>query len=206
MYAGMDVLFPQAFAELLHHFETMASDELLSRCSRQRTTNMNESMHQKVALMMHKCKSHSTLRLDFGVGNLMMSQNVGHEKASLLNVLGVVGEDISKYLKFKDHRSFLSASRKHKLEEGTTHQHRRKVNERFVREGRNRGGNRDEDVNVVAGGSGIGTVGPTVPIPEPPGVSEGDNGSVVATEVNVGASGVNEGNSDSAYPGRGGGD
>ena len=44
VYAGLNFLYPQAFAELLYKFEALRSDELLIRCSRQATTNMNESM------------------------------------------------------------------------------------------------------------------------------------------------------------------
>ena len=33
MYAGMDCLYPQAWAELVYHFEALSCDELMSRCS-----------------------------------------------------------------------------------------------------------------------------------------------------------------------------
>ena len=44
-YAGMDMLVPQAFAELVYKFKELSSDELMCRCSRQRSTNANESIH-----------------------------------------------------------------------------------------------------------------------------------------------------------------
>ena len=48
-YAGMDCIWPQAWAELLYKFEELGRDELTSRCMRQHT-NANEFIHQKVAL------------------------------------------------------------------------------------------------------------------------------------------------------------
>ena len=124
--AGMDCLYPQAWAELLYKFEELSCDELMSRCSRQTTTNMNESIHQKLALLVHKCKSHTTERVEFGTGSLQMSQNFGYEKSSLLNVFGWMTESISSGLQHKDKLSVKSATRKHRLEEGKTHHHRRK--------------------------------------------------------------------------------
>ncbi len=102
MYAGMDCLYPHAWAELVYHFEALSCDELMSCCSRQQTTNMNESIHQKVALMLHKCKSHTTERIEFGTHSLMLSQNFGYLKSSLLNVFGWMTENTSKGLKAKD--------------------------------------------------------------------------------------------------------
>ena len=113
LYGGLDCLYQDAFAELVYHFESLSSDELLSRCSRQRTTNMNESFHQKVALVVHKCKSHTTEQIEFTVRSLMLSQNFGYEKASLRNLFCWLNDHISKDLKAKDVRSFQATSRKH---------------------------------------------------------------------------------------------
>ena len=174
LYAGLDYLFPEAWAELQYRFKALSSDEVLSRCSRLRTTNVNESIHQKVGLFVKKCKSHTTERIQFGTRSLQMSQNIGYRKSSLLNVYGWLNDDISKGLKFKDDRSFRSAARKHKLEEGTTHQHRKKVS-KLVLSGdvaRNRdgtgaredcatgsgmdvGGANESRINVGASGSGL---------------------------------------------------
>ena len=85
-FAGMDSLFPQAFAELEYHFNYLGSESLMSRCMRQRTTNMNESLHQKLALILHKCKSHTTDRVNFGANSVLMSHNFGHNRGSLLNI------------------------------------------------------------------------------------------------------------------------
>ena len=74
----------------------------------------------------------------------MMVQNVGYEKSSLLNVFGWVSDNVSKALKFKDYRSFMSASRKHKLEAETTHHHRRKEVCQVVGEDGDRAGGVDQ--------------------------------------------------------------
>ena len=148
VYAGLNFLYPQAFAELLYKFEALRSDELLIRCSRQATTNMNESMHQKVALLVKKCKAHNTPRIEFGVGSLMLSQNFGYEKASLLHALGWVNPHILKGLRFKDERSFESAARKHRLEAGTDHHHRRKESWQVIGEDGRRAGDRDRRENA----------------------------------------------------------
>ena len=179
MYAGMDQLYPEAWAELLYRFEALSSDELLSRCSRLRTTNVNESIHQKVAHFVKKCKSHSTDRIKFGTRSLQMSQNFGYRKSSLLNVYGWLNDDISKGLKFKDDRSFQSAARKHKLEVGTTHQHRKKVSKQVLGGdvARNRDGTGAREDGATGSGIDVGTNGS--------GVNVGATGSV----VNVGATG-----------------
>ena len=126
-YAGMDTFVPQAFAELEYKFRDLSSDELMKRCSRQRTTNANESIHQKLALLCHKCISHTTDRIRFGASSLQMVQNFGYLKSSLLNVFGWMTERSKAGLAAKDELSVKSATRKHRLEPGTTHHHRRKV-------------------------------------------------------------------------------
>ena len=149
LYAGMDTLFPEAFGELVCHFESISCYELMSRCSRQRTTNLNESLHQKMALMVHKCKSHGTENIEFGTHHLLMSQNLGYHDSSMVNIFGWMTDDISKDLRKKDQVSVRSAQRKHKLEKGTTTHHRVKKSTGPRRGGR--GGGRARGV----GGAGV---------------------------------------------------
>ena len=106
-----------------------------------------------------------------------MSQNFGYRKSSLLNVYGWLNDDISKGLKFKDDRSFQSAARKHKLEVGTTHQHRKKVNKQVLGGdvARNRDGIGAREDGATGSGIDVGTNGS--------GVNVGATGS----GMNVGA-------------------
>ena len=121
------------------------------------------SIHQKLALLLHKCKSHSTERVNFAASSILMSHNIGHYRGSLLNVFGWMTHSISKCLERKDGFSIKSASRKHRLEAGTTTHHRRKVSVRRVRGnvrrgwGKHRGASeRTDGVNVGEGDSGNG--------------------------------------------------
>ena len=49
-FAGMDTLYPYAWEALLRYWkEHLANPILMSRCMRQSTTNINESLHQKAS-------------------------------------------------------------------------------------------------------------------------------------------------------------
>ena len=126
-FAGMDTFYPYAWEELLLHWKrNLANPILMSRCMKLTTTNINESLHQKASLLLHKCKSHSTERCDFGAKHLVLSQNFGYVRASMMNVFGWVSEYVHKGLTLKDKLSIKSAMRKHLLGENTTAQHRQK--------------------------------------------------------------------------------
>ena len=134
IYAGMDSVQPCAWAELLNIFISASTDELMMRCSRQSTTNMNESIHQKVAVMVHKCKCHLTDAIEFATQHIMMSQNFGYHDSSFLNVLGWTTKSTSRCLKAKDKVSLESSARKHKGNFVDTCQHRKKVRNIYVNE------------------------------------------------------------------------
>ena len=126
-FAGMDTLYPYAWEELLLHWKrNLANPILMSRCMKLTTTNINESLHQKASLLLHKCKSHSTERCEFGAKHLVLSQNFGYVRSSMMNVFGWVSGHVHKGLSWKDRLSVESAMRKHKLGENTTAQHRQK--------------------------------------------------------------------------------
>ena len=81
-------------------------------------------MHQKASILLHKCKSHSTDRCDFGCKHLVLSQNFGYVESSMMNVFDWVSEHVTKGLTLKDRNSIKSGMRKHKLGENTTAQNR----------------------------------------------------------------------------------
>ena len=131
----MDTLYPYAWEELLLHWkQNLANPILMSRCMKLTTTNINESLHQKASLLLHKCKSHSTERCEFGAKHLVLSQNFGYVRSSMMNVFGWVSGHVHKGLSWKDRLSVESAMRKQQAGEYTTAQHRQK--RRTIRTGR----------------------------------------------------------------------
>ena len=124
----MDTLYPHAWEELLLYWKRkLANPILMSLCITLTTTNINESMHQKASILLHKCKSHSTDKCDFGCKHLVLSQNFGYVQSSMMNVFGWVSEHVTKGLTLKDRYSIKSGMRKHKQGGNTTAQHRVKT-------------------------------------------------------------------------------
>ena len=123
----MDTFYPYAWEEFLRYWNKhLANPILMSRCVRQSTTNVNESLHQKASLLVHKCKSHTTERVDFGAKHIILSQNFGYQRSSLMNVFGWISEHVDKGLALKDKIALNSAMRKHQIGENVTTHHRKK--------------------------------------------------------------------------------
>ena len=131
----MDTLYPHAWEELLLYWKRkLANPILMSLCITLTTTNINESMHQKASIVLHKCKSHSTDRCDFGCKHLVLSQNYGYERSSMMKVFGWVSKHVAKGLTLKDTNSVRSSMRKPKLGENLPNtKHRLKVGKPMVR-------------------------------------------------------------------------
>ena len=126
--AGMDSLYPKAFEELEARFEVIGQRELMARCSRLRTSNINESIHAKLWLLCSKKKNHRMDRITFAAQQVMLSHNFGHLNASLLNCLGVMTVRCAHDLHLANKQSVCVAKRKYKLTEtANTRQRRRKV-------------------------------------------------------------------------------
>ena len=60
-----DVLYPEAFDELKLIFDTLGSEELMTRCTKKLTQTINESLHFKLwrQVLMFKYHGHSAVFL-----------------------------------------------------------------------------------------------------------------------------------------------
>ena len=128
-FAGMDTIFPKAFEELVCRFRDMGCPELMSRCSRLRTTNMNESIHSKLWVLCNKHKNHGLERVRFAAQQVILSHNLGRRRASLLNVLGTMTPSMSHDLDILDRESVRVASRKQSLARSSITVQQKKVME-----------------------------------------------------------------------------
>ena len=111
---------PETANQLLKRFwgdgvHSCKGSVLLSRCSRLRTTNMNESIHSKLWVLCNKHKNHGLERVRFAAQQVILSHNLGRRRASLLNVLGTMTPSMSHDLDILDRESVCVASRKHAL-------------------------------------------------------------------------------------------
>ena len=102
VFAGMDTLFPEAYEELVAHFKKLGHQDRMKRCSKNRTTNMNESMHNNFHYIVNKHKKHRFNRYHFAAQHTMLVKNFGHFKSSLCNVFGTMSEQMAHDLQQKD--------------------------------------------------------------------------------------------------------
>ena len=116
--AKLKLEHPEAFKELLTIFEKLGSQELMSRCKKVITQNVNESLHSKLWRHCLKFKKHSKMRYLFCARHVLLVQNFGHYSASLDNVLGTMTKSMQKSLKDDDKVSIRVSERKHVLKEG----------------------------------------------------------------------------------------
>ena len=123
----MDSIYPKAFAELVVRFREMGCPDLMSRCSRLRTTNLNESIHSKLWVVCNKHKNHGLERVRFAAKHVILAHNFGRRRASLLNVLGTMTKSMAHNLDILDNESVRVASRKHVLPRSSSTSQRKKV-------------------------------------------------------------------------------
>ena len=130
VFAGMDTIFPGAFGELVDHFKKIGHPDLMRRCSKIRSTNINESLHSKFHNIAKKLKMHNMERYTFAAQHSVLSHNFGHLAASLLNVFGTMTEGVSQELRVLDRESVRVAKRKHETTATANVSSRKKYNTR----------------------------------------------------------------------------
>ena len=111
----------------MSRFKDMGCPELMSRCSRLRTTNLNESIHSKLWVVCNKHKNHGLERVRFATKHVILSHNFGRRRASLLNVLGTMTKSMSHNLDILDNESVRVTSWKHVLPRSSSTAQRKKV-------------------------------------------------------------------------------
>ena len=135
IYQGMDILFPEAFLQLVEIYKDLGSTELMERCSTMATQNINESIHSKLRIIVKKLKKHSNARVNFACQAVFMKHNFGHFESSLCHFLGSMTTKMARALRHDDYMSMYNAARKHEVKAGAQRSHRLKRRTRQVSTG-----------------------------------------------------------------------
>ena len=117
-----------AFEELLVTFEKLGNEELMSRCGKFLTQNINESVHAKMWKHCLKIKKHGIARYRFCAMHVVLVHNFGHYAGSLHHVLGSMTKTMQDTLQHDDIVSQRVCERKHELKKGGKKTHRVKKN------------------------------------------------------------------------------
>ena len=118
LLAKFKIQHPEAYDELLGIFVKLGDEQLMSRCGKVVTQNINESIHSKMWRYCLKTKKHTKKRYIFGAQHVIMSHNFGHNAASLHHILGTMTKPLDETLKYEDIVSRRAAERKHVLKDG----------------------------------------------------------------------------------------
>ena len=102
LLARFEIDHRDAYNELFRVFQTLGNTELMSRCSKALTQNVNESTHSKLWKHCLKIKKHKKARYLFCARHVILVHNFGHEAASLHHVLGTMSKSMKNTLKYDD--------------------------------------------------------------------------------------------------------
>ena len=125
-FAKIDTIYPRAFIKLLTLFKTLGSEQLMQRCIKNYTQNMNESMHSKLWRTVLKFKAHTIDRYIFACRMLVLVHNFGHERASILYILDMMTQTVFNHLLQKDKDSIRNSKKEHVLAPKGIKKHRLK--------------------------------------------------------------------------------
>ena len=118
--------YPTCFKGVEDIFGVIGSVELMERCQKKVTQNVNESLHSKLWRKVSKFKRHSKPRYLFAYIQVVMEHNFGHEKGSFLHCLNAMTEPAERQLQYKNTESIRVASRKHNVVAGGARTRNRK--------------------------------------------------------------------------------
>ena len=113
IFAGIDILYPYAFRELVTKFRKLGNLDLMKRCSLSVTTNLSESAHARLHTIAKKSSHRGLQRLMFAGQQIMLNSSLGHQKASLDCVLGTRSVLAKLHLHNKQKESLRVAQRTH---------------------------------------------------------------------------------------------
>ena len=137
-YAGLDQEYPGAFKDVQDIFDYIGHIDLMKRCAKKVTQNLNESLHSKLWRRVLKYKHHGKKRYKLACFMTVLVHNFGHEKGSLLHCLECMTKPTERDLRQKDRDSIRNAKRQHIVTDGGRRsRNRKKVKYGVVRNVRN---------------------------------------------------------------------
>ena len=119
--------YPEVHDEVLNIFVKCSDENLMARCIKDMTQNLNESIHSKLWLICKKINHHSFYRYLFATRYLLLQHNHGYLAASMHNLFGTMTPAMKASLKLDDKASLRSAMYRWIPSPTGSRVHRRKV-------------------------------------------------------------------------------
>ena len=113
IFAGIDIMYQDAFRELVAKFRKLGNQSLMKRCGEPVTTNVNESAHARLHLITKKSSHHSKKRITFAAERVMLDSNFGHLKSSLDCVFGTLSDWAKRDMTNAQKKTLSNAKRRH---------------------------------------------------------------------------------------------